>query len=658
MAILQNTGIKGFLVSVRKTGNKILNSVGKYVDEYAENFMTGFAGYGWKIWEYVAGKWMLEIDALRVRGTMTVFELLISKIRSIIGALAISQGHGKIASVELSGDGTEYLITVEDDMSFVADDFIRCQTFTGTQKLYHVKIARIEGGTIIHVPVSEFDADETGIIINPPEVGDEIVQFGNETDTARQSAIYMHADENGQPAIDIMFGINSKDWTNKVKVKLGGDIPGTDGLKGFFVENGMIKGTDETGHVTYCIYPDGTAEFADKAAIFKPDKSGHIAGGNISWHWDEAAQKYRCTLSDVILSWENLSDDVKNAIKPYIGNNGNWWIDDTDTGTKAAAEDGNDGKDGMIILRGEWGLNTQYRNDSESTEDIRYLSVAMVRDNNTDSGWRAYKCLQTHISSVSNAPGNIDYWEEFPLNVAAIFTSLIIAKDAKIEFLTNNEIRILDANNNVTAGISGAGSGASGYRFWVGAENGASAPTRFAEDGSGRLAGGAISWDELGNADMLGSFMSNSGANRVEINREDNVIYGYRNDELMFSIDFLSDDDNFFSSYYTRWGMIKLYGRPSGTNQPYSVRLSLTPQRISMGGIPGKEAVIGLDKLYVLKANATSGTSGLSVDLDHAARPGISANIALVSMLNLPTSDSNLVPGEIWRDGNTLRIKT
>ena len=32
---------------------------------------------------------------------------------------------------------------------------------------------------------------------------------------------------------------------------------------------------------------------------------------------------------------------------PYIGENGNWWIGDTDTGVKAA---GNDGKDGAIIV--------------------------------------------------------------------------------------------------------------------------------------------------------------------------------------------------------------------------------------------------------------------------------------------------------------------
>ena len=223
MARLLSTGIYGFLCSAKKAGG-----------QYIEHFMTGFAGYGWKIWEYTVGKWMLEIDSLRVRGTMTVYEMIISKIRAIIGALAISQAQGKIKTVSMSDDGTEYMITIEGDMSFQDKDFIRCQTFTNSEKLYHVEISYIESNSIIHIPVTEF-AEYTSI----PEVGDEIIQFGNEENTARQSAIYIHADEQDQPAIDVMFGINSKDWSNCVKIRVGGNIPGTDGLKGLYVENGM-----------------------------------------------------------------------------------------------------------------------------------------------------------------------------------------------------------------------------------------------------------------------------------------------------------------------------------------------------------------------------------------------------------------------------------
>lgn len=320
MAILSTAKIVGMLASAKKTGKQILNAAGEYVAEVVEDFMSGFAGYGWKIWEYVKGKWMLEIDSIRVREQFIVFEMLVSKMRAIIGSLGISQACGKIATVTLSEDGTEYLITLEDEtMSFVAHDFMRCQTYTGTkQTFYHVEIASVVDN-VIHVSVSEFDKDEEGNVVNPPEVGNDIVQFGNSVNKNRQSAIYIHADESGQPAIDIMFDIDSKDWTGKIKTRLGGDIPGGDGARGFYCENGMIKGTDTGGRTVYCIHPDGTAEFGDGSAKFAADRSGKLAGGAISWEWDADKKKYVCTMGDVILGWDNLSPEAKENLKGEDG---------------------------------------------------------------------------------------------------------------------------------------------------------------------------------------------------------------------------------------------------------------------------------------------------------------------------------------------------
>ena len=348
MAILSTAKIVGMLASAKKTGKQILNAAGEYVAEVVEDFMSGFAGYGWKIWEYVKGKWMLEIDSIRVREQFIVFEMLVSKMRAIIGSLGISQACGKIATVTLSEDGTEYLITLEDEtMSFVAHDFMRCQTYTGTkQTFYHVEIASVVDN-VIHVSVSEFDKDEEGNVINPPEVGNDIVQFGNSVNKNRQSAIYIHADESGQPAIDIMFDLDSKDWTGKIKTRLGGDVPGGDGARGFYCENGMIKGTDTGGHTVYCIHPDGTAEFGDGSAKFAADKSGKLAGGAISWVWDADKNKFVCTMGDVILKWDNLDDEVKENLKGEKGDKG-------DTGDKGGdglnGADGINGKDGTSIV--------------------------------------------------------------------------------------------------------------------------------------------------------------------------------------------------------------------------------------------------------------------------------------------------------------------
>lgn len=373
MAILSTAKIVGMLASAKKTGRQVMNAAGEWVVEVVEDFMSGFAGYGWKIWEYVKGKWMLEIDSIRVREQFIVFEMLVSKMRAIIGSLGISQACGKIATVTLSEDGTEYLITLEDEtMSFVAHDFMRCQTYAGTkQTFYHVKISSVVDD-VIHVPVSEFDKDGEGNVINPPEPGNDIVQFGNSVNKNRQSAIYIHADESGQPAIDIMFDIDSKDWTGKIKQRLGGDIPGGDGARGFYCENGMIKGTDTSGHTVYCIHPDGSAEFGDGSAKFYTDRSGSLAGGAISWAWDTAKNKYVCTMGDVVIQWKNLDDETKENLKGEPG------------------KDGTDGKDGNDGAPGKDGTNGADGVDGQDGTSIIWQGSFASHPANPQNGW-AYK---------------------------------------------------------------------------------------------------------------------------------------------------------------------------------------------------------------------------------------------------------------------------
>lgn len=324
MAILSSTGVSGFLSSAKATGKQILNKAGKLIPEYIEDFVSGFAGHGWKIWERISGIWRIETDELVVRRTMIVFEMLISKIRCIKGALNISQGNGKIKTAELKEDGNWY-ITIEDEMSFVAHDIIRCQHFSNMAKFYWVEITDIiNDNTTLIIPATEFMGSleyKDGIEyvagsgeMNVPEPGDEIIQFGNRVNKDRQSAIYLHADEGGQPAIDILFNINSKSFEGCLNMRMGGSIPGEGDMKGFYCENGMIKGTVNK-HVVYQIKPDGSAMFGDGSAQFNADKSGCIAGGTISWKWDELKGKYVCTMQDVVLTWDNLSEEAKENLK-------------------------------------------------------------------------------------------------------------------------------------------------------------------------------------------------------------------------------------------------------------------------------------------------------------------------------------------------------
>lgn len=97
----------------------------------SETFVSGFLGEGFKIWQE-NGNWHIECDNLTVRQTMNIFELLIQKIRSVNGAIVVSQSNGKLSAVEEVG--TQYKLTTGEEFpTFQEGDLVRCQTFAGYQ---------------------------------------------------------------------------------------------------------------------------------------------------------------------------------------------------------------------------------------------------------------------------------------------------------------------------------------------------------------------------------------------------------------------------------------------------------------------------------------------------------------------------------------------
>ena len=178
----------------------------------SELYTPGLTGSGMKLYKAVSGDWNLELDNITVRKAMTIFELIISKIRAVNGGLVVSPANGKVKSVLLTND--IYRLEIEGDMMFVADDLVRCQTFvkTGT-KYYWVRITSVSG-QYIFINKTEFTS-------SVPAVGDDLVQFGNKTNAARQGVLYLTASEDGKPRFSVLNGVNSTDLTGKTKVILG-----------------------------------------------------------------------------------------------------------------------------------------------------------------------------------------------------------------------------------------------------------------------------------------------------------------------------------------------------------------------------------------------------------------------------------------------------
>ena len=176
--------------SISKDG--ILNYAAAILREYISSpkFIPGFTGEGAKLYKDEVGNWTLECDIVTVRKMMKVFELIIQKIRSVNGALVISQSNSKV--VEVTEDGEYYVLDFGDEQpTFQPHDLVRHQVFSGNGvEYYWVEIERTEGPKV-WILKSEFN----GVL---PKQDDELVQMGNTQNVARQSLIYLSAEE-GSP---------------------------------------------------------------------------------------------------------------------------------------------------------------------------------------------------------------------------------------------------------------------------------------------------------------------------------------------------------------------------------------------------------------------------------------------------------------------------
>ena len=240
--------------------------------------------------------------------------------------------------------------------------------------------------------------------------------------------------------------------------------------------------------------------------------------------------------------------------------------------------DGKQGIQGCIIRHSEWSkFSVQYRNDESLTSGTRYLDVALVKDSQSPTGWEAYKCKNTHTSSESNAPGTSggsSYWEVFSMTASYIFTSLIIAKDASIDFMQGNQLLIKKSDGEtVTAGLSGSEEG-SKVRIWAGAHEPDDAPFRVLESGkmiatdvdltgtinatSGTFRNvsspnGAFKIKENGDVELVGKISTSLNGTRIELDPSSNSIKMYNQDNNeVGNISFITESIGGVTNYYPR----------------------------------------------------------------------------------------------------------
>lgn len=327
-------------------------------------FVDGIGGEGWRIWlENELSH--LTIDKLTVRQVMTVFELLIEKVRSVGGQLCVSAANGKIKEI-LRGERGEYRIKFEQANTFVAGDLMRCKTFTvGHDKHYWVLIDYVDREGYVWVEEREFLFNNYSL----PEVGDECVLMGNFNNKNRQNLILISATEDGQPRIDILDGVNNTNLTGCLRTRLGKLDGITDETfpadsqprgNGLYSDNAYLRGTFllSTGEDVKTRFEVVEGRMESMIEAVRDDfvtNKGYLsnpsfASGMEKWNTDNEAvfflvgNKWIWANNNVLTKKGNCASVIKDAGRSVVRITGNYITQkNSNLRTKPQFETGNNG---------------------------------------------------------------------------------------------------------------------------------------------------------------------------------------------------------------------------------------------------------------------------------------------------------------------------
>jgi hypothetical protein len=315
-------------------------------------FVSGFAGGGFRLQsgstDPVGGSgatsgWKLELDHLSVRGTMKIYELLINQIRATNGSLWVSSV-GKVETVIRSGSSSTFYLFFDTGSNsgsstnighgFFPGDLIRAQRFiwggqaggTGSRaEVYRsdLEVVTVSGSII----TASLRAGATA-----PSGGFEFVRIGSTSNVNRRGAVYLTADDNDAPFIDVIDKVDSFaafESTAKNKVRMGklngitsptfgvlsGSTPGAE-LYGFwasgsaYLEGGINAAFGKIANLTITgssIYT-GTGSYSNTNTPFFLSSSGQLS------------------LKDRFI-WDGNNLFISGALTASAGNIANFFID-------------------------------------------------------------------------------------------------------------------------------------------------------------------------------------------------------------------------------------------------------------------------------------------------------------------------------------------
>ena len=134
-----------------------------------------------------------------------------------------------------------------------------------------------------------------------------------------------------------------------------------------------------------------------------------------------------------------------------------------------------------------------------SASGFCFLDFFAQRNDSSASGWDVYQCTTAYIyhTGAPLPPQDSDHWQPVSINAASAFFSVLIARDARLDFLSSNSITVRKPGQSTPyAGLGGS------FPFWAGA-----ATSYPAADGSDKSAY-TFAVDEAGNLFASSAYLS------------------------------------------------------------------------------------------------------------------------------------------------------
>lgn len=340
-----------------------------------------------------------------------------------------------------------------------------------------------------------------------PKSGDSLVRIGNTVNKDRQGSIYLSSNDIIGPHIDILDDVLVPNFNKTIVVKNNNKLIYKKPLK---VRLGNLNGIVDPDFIKQ---PSGWGLYADN--VYLKGKFMQVNSDGLSipipvyrGQWNSIINYY---IDDQVTHAGEIYICIKDNINNEPSNESIYW--------KVVVSKGEQGPAGIgasPLFYGEWSELVRYP-VSLGITSIVYLTSGSNKQyfkTKVIDGFGGNSYIQG-IRPLTNDNTTLqEPWEEFGGDFQSIATGLLLAENARINFLRGNQLLLMNSNNDVVGGLSGFDTNSTDTRIWVGASDSADAPFKVLEDGSliaskARITGiiDALEGGNIGRFKIVGNYL-------------------------------------------------------------------------------------------------------------------------------------------------------